>query len=126
MSTKRVILEALNICNKIANSITKKLNYVESSIILDGDFESIKNYLYKTAKYHSNAFDELDNDQKQDVLKRVYDNIHSTMRKEYTENSDLSQEELEQRIYNFLKMNGGIMYPLEHSAKRLAQEIKRK
>lgn len=124
--TRRLFIEALNPLNKIANSIVKKLNYIETSLILeDKDYEHARKYLNKTAMYHSNAYNELDTEQKEQVLQKVWNTLNDVLGNKSIEESD-DTEELEQRIYNFLKSNGGILYPLETSAKKLAKAIKNK
>ena len=124
--TRTLFTEALNPLNKIANSIIKKLNYIESSLILETqDFEKARGYLHKTALFHSNSYDELNEEQQNLVLEKVWNTIHKVLGQKPVEKSD-NLEELEAKIYNFLKMNGGILYPLELSAKKLAQAIKEK
>ena len=121
---KQVFTEALNPINKIATSIVKKLNYVESHIIVKAqDYASIKDYLNDTCGYHSNAYNELPPDMQNQVAEAVYNRIHKILgNTNITEDSD----NLEQKIYEYLKANGGIMYPLELSAKKLANAIRNK
>lgn len=117
-----VITEALNPINKIVNSIIKKLNYVESHIIIKAkDYTTIKDYLHDTCGYHSNAYNELSTEAQDQVTEQVYNRIHKILgNTPVTETTD----DLEQKIYEFLKTNGGIMYPLELSAKKLANALK--
>ena len=121
---RQVFTEALNPINKIATSIIKKLNYVESHIIVKAkDYASIKEYLNDTCGYHSNAYNELPPDMQNQVAEQVYNRIHKVL------GSDIVTEEvdnLEGKIYDFLRANGGIMYPLELSAKKLADAIRNK
>lgn len=121
---RQVFTEALNPINKIVNSIIKKLNYVESHIIIKAnDYNSIAEYLNDTCGYHSNAYNELPPDMQNQVAEAVYNRIHKILgNKPVTEDTD----DLEKRIYDFLRTNGGIMYPLELSAKKLANAIKNK
>ena len=124
--TQKLFTEALDPLNKIANSIIKKLNYIEMSLIKDAkDMEGIKSYLQKTAIYHSNSFDELPEEKQEIVLNKIWNTVHKILGQEPVEESQ-STEELEQKIYDFLKSNGGILYPLETSAKKLAQVITKK
>lgn len=121
----KVLTEAINPLNRIANSIVKKLNYIEISLILDStDFESDKKYLYKLAQYHSNSFNDLNDEQKEEVTEKVYNLVkHSlnTDKEKISENNDL-----ETKIYQFLKNSGGILFPLETSAKKMAEFIRNK
>ena len=122
---ERVLTEALNPINKIATSIVKKLNYVESHIIIKAkDYDSIKDYLNDTCGYHSNAYNELPPDMQNQVAEQVYNRIHKVLGSDtiVTEETD----NLEGKIYDFLRANGGIMYPLELSAKKLANAIRNK
>ena len=121
---RHVFTEALNPVNKVVNSIIKKLNYVESHIIIKAkDYASIAEYLHDTCGYHSNAYNELPPDMQNQVAEAVYNRIHKILgNTPVTEDT----EDLEQKIYDFLKVNGGIMYPLELSAKKLANVIRNK
>ena len=48
-NTRKILTEALNPLTKITNSIVKKLNYIESSLILKAkDFEQAKDFILKT------------------------------------------------------------------------------
>ena len=121
---ERTLTEALNPINKIVNSIIKKLNYVESHIIIKAkDYQNIAEYLHDTCGYHSNAYNELPPDMQNQVAESVYNRIHKILGNTPVEED---VEDLEKRIYNFLKSNGGIMYPLELSAKKLAAALKNK
>ena len=119
---RQIFTEALNPVNKVVNSIIKKLNYVESHIIIKAqDYNSIAEYLHDTCGYHSNTYNELPPDMQNQVAETVYNRIHKILgNTPVTEDTD----NLEQKIYDFLKVNGGIMYPLELSAKKLADYIK--
>ena len=121
---RKVFTEALNPINKVVNSIIKKLNYVESHIIIKAqDYTQIKDYLHDTCGYHSNAYNELPPDMQDQVAEQVYNRIHKILgNTPVTEDAD----NLEQKIYDFLKVNGGIMYPLQVSAKKLADAIRNK
>ena len=117
-------MEALDPTNKIANSIIKKLNYIESSLILKSkNFDDLKSYLDKTASYHSNSYDELDKDRQTMVCQKIWNKIHNVLGKSDEELNEESAD-LEQVIYNYLKSNYWTMYPLEKTAKELADKIK--
>lgn len=121
---REAFMEALDPANKIANSIIKKLNYIESSLILKAkNFDELKGYLDKTASYHSNAYDELDDERQIQVLQKVWNKIHHVMGKTEEELNEESKD-LETVICNYLKTNYWTMYPLEKTAKELAQKIK--
>ena len=121
---RQVFTEALNPVNRVVNSIIKKLNYVESHIILKAnEYKAIADYLHDTCGYHSNAYNELPPDMQNQVAEAVYNRIHKILgNTPVTEDTD----DLEQKIYDYLKVNGGIMYPLELSAKKLANVIRNK
>ena len=124
MSISTVLYEALDPLNKIANSIVKKLNYIESSLILKSkNLEDSLSYLDKTASYHSNAYDELTEEQQKEVLNRLWNKIHNILGKSEQEINE-EKADLEQIIYNYLKTNYWSMYPLEKTAKELADKIK--
>lgn len=126
MSIRTALYEALDPLNKIANSIIKKLNYIESSLILKSkSLEDSLSYLDKTASYHSNAYDELNKEQQTEVLTRVWNKIHNILGKSEQE-IDEETADLEQIIYDYLKTNYWSMYPLEKTAKELADKIKNK
>lgn len=123
--TENLFLEAINPLTKIANSIVKKLNYIETSLILKTTSpEEGRDFLLKTAAYHSNAFDDLDSDKKEQVIVRIWEIIHNTLSTQ-KETKETENSNLEQKIYEFLKMQGGILYPYESSAKNLAAYLKK-
>jgi len=126
--TRTLFTEALNPLTRITNSIVKKLNYIESSLILKAkEFEQAKDFILKTGIYHSNSFSDLSEEDQLKVAERIYQIIHKTLTdKQDSFEEANNQEDLEKRIYDFLKQNGGIMYPLELSAKKLAQAISKK
>lgn len=123
---RTTLYEALNPLNKIANSILKKLNYVQTSLILQKNtYDEATSLLDLLAGYYSNAYNELTQEQQDSVKQKVYDIIHKKLKSKPIQ-EEISDEDLEQRIYSYLKSNGGILYPLEISAKKLAQAIKQK
>lgn len=125
MSIRTALYEALDPLNKIANSIVKKLNYIESSLILKSkNIDDSLSYLDKTASYHSNAYDELTKDQQLAVLNKVWNKIHNILGKSEEEINE-EKIDLEQIIYDYLKSNYWSMYPLEKTAKELANKIKK-
>lgn len=122
----QALYEALDPLNKIANSIIKKLNYIETSLILKSKkFEDLKDYLDKSASYHSNSYEELSEDKKDIVLKKIWNKIHNILGQKAEEISE-SDEVLEKRIYDFLLANQFHMYPLQNTAKELANTLKQK
>lgn len=123
---RTTLYEALNPLNKIANSILKKLNYVQTSLILQKNtYDEASSLLDLLAGYYSNSYSELTQEQQDSVKQKIYDTIHKKLSSKPIQ-EEISDEDLEQRIYTYLKSNGGIMYPLEISAKKLAQAIKQK
>ena len=125
MSIRSVLYEALDPLNKIANSIIKKLNYIETSLILKSkSLEDSLSYLDKTASYHSNAYDELSKEQQNEVLNRVWNKIHSILGKNEQEINE-EKADLEKIIYDYLKTNYWSIYPLEKTAKELADKIRK-
>lgn len=127
MSNIRTSLyEALNPLNKIANSILKKLNYVQTSLILQkNNYEEAASLLNSLSGFYSNAYDELSPEQQDNVKQKIYNTIHKELGSKPIQ-EEITDSDLEKRIYEYLKSNGGIMYPLEVSAKKLAQAIKNK
>ena len=125
MSIRSVLYEALDPLNKIANSIIKKLNYIETSLILKSkSLEDSLSYLDKTASYHSNAYDELSKEQQNEVLNRIWNKIHNILGKNEQEINE-EKANLEQIIYDYLKTNYWSIYPLEKTAKELADKIRK-
>lgn len=123
---RTTLYEALNPLNKIANSILKKLNYVQTSLILQKNtYDEASSLLDLLAGYYSNSYGELTQEQQDSVKQKIYDTIHKKLSSKPIQ-EEISDEDLEQRIYAYLKSNGGILYPLEISAKKLAQAIKQK
>ena len=122
--TRQAFMEAINPLSRISNTIIKKLNYIESNMILKAkDYESVKDFLNEIANYHSHSFNELSDEQQEEVTQKVWNYIKKVMSpKEITEDSN-NEEQVEQKIYEFLKTTGGILYPLEQSAKKLAHHI---
>ena len=123
---RTTLYEALNPLNKIANSILKKLNYVQTSLILQKNtYDEASSLLDLLAGYYSNSYGELTQEQQDSVKQKIYDTIHKKLSSKPIQ-EEISDEDLEQRIYAYLKSNGGILYPLEISAQKLAQSIKQK
>lgn len=123
--TAELFNEAINPLTKIANSIAKKLNYIESSLILKANsLDDAKDFLSKTAAYHSNAYADLSDEQKDSVLEKVWNIIHNSISKPTSVTEDKDDINLEQKIYEFLKTEGGIIYPSQTYAKKLADYIK--
>ena len=57
--TREIILEAINPVTKILNGIVKKMNYIESSIVIHAEsYEEVKKYIHEIAAYHSSYFDD--------------------------------------------------------------------
>ena len=120
---RHLFTEALNPVNKVANSIIKKLNYIESKIILKAaTYEEVADFMKATCDYHSNAYGELQPEVQEQVAQRVWSKLHEIIAPTTNITEDTSN--LEEKIYEFLKANGGILYPLELSAKKLANYIK--
>lgn len=123
--TTELFNEAINPLTKIANSIAKKLNYIENSLILKANsLDDAKDFLSKTAAYHSNAYADLSEEQKDSVLEKVWNIIHNSISKSANVTEDKDDINLEQKIYEFLKTEGGIIYPSQTYAKKLADYIK--
>lgn len=121
---RSLFTEALNPLTKITNGILKKLNYIESSLILNTkSYEEAKDLLQKTAAYHSNAFDELSPENQEIVTQKLWNTVKKILGPKPVE--ETSEDDLEIKIYNFLKTNSGIMFPLETSAKKLADAIRK-
>ena len=88
-------------------------------------FDDVKSYLDKTASYHSNSYDELGDEHKVAVLQKVWNKIHNILGKSEEELNE-ENADLQDLIYNYLKTNYWTMYPLEKTAKELADKIKGK
>lgn len=118
--TREIILEAINPVTKILNGIVKKMNYIESSIVIHAEsYEEVEKYIHEIAAYHSSYFDDLPKEKQEELCKRLYDRLNIDGKKEEIDES----EDLQERIYEYLKNNGSIMYPMKGSAKKLADAL---
>lgn len=118
--TREIILEAINPVTKILNGIVKKMNYIESSIVIHADsYEEVKDYIRDISAYHSSYFDDLPKDKQEELCLRLYDRLNIDGKKEKIDES----EDLQEKIYEYLKANGSIMYPMKGSAKKLADAL---
>lgn len=124
---KESLFEAINPLNKIVNSIMKKLNYIDSSIIINSkSFDEIHDFLMHTAAYHSNRFDDLSQEDKEIIIHKIFNRMHDIVSGKPTENLEEQNDDLEARIYAFLRNTGGLVYPLEKTAKDLANKLRKK
>ena len=124
--TREIILEAINPLTKILNGIVKKMNYIESSIVIHADsYEEVKDYIHDISAYHSSYFDDLSTENQEIICKRLYDRLNIDGKKEVSEDIE-DTEDLQTKIYEYLKTNGSIMYPMKTAAKNLADAIKTK
>ena len=121
--TSTILLEAINPLTKILNGIVKKMNYIESSIVIHAEsYEEVKDYIYEICAYHSSYFDDLPEDKKEVVSHRLYDRLNLDGKKE---EAIEESEDLQEKIYEYLKTNGSIMYPMKSAAKKLADILRK-
>ena len=122
--TREIILEAINPLTKILNGIVKKMNYIESSMVIHADsYEEVKDYIHDISAYHSSYFDDLPADKQEELCRRLYDRLNIDGKKEEVSEDT---EDLQTKIYEYLKANGAIMYPMKSSAEKLANLLKGK
>lgn len=122
--TREIILEAINPLTKILNGIVKKMNYIESSMVIHADsYEEVKDYIHDISAYHSSYFDDLPKDKQEEVCRRLYDRLNIDGKKEEVNEE---ADDLQNKIYEYLKTNGSIMYPMKTAAQNLAAILKNK
>ena len=127
MAFRNLVMEAIKKTTVMANSIIRRMNVAEWKNIsrmseMDAD------YISDLASFHMPTFDDLKDDEKQEVIEKVWNKLKSGEKPEEVmeanpEEKPLSQSELKQKIMDYVKANGAVLYPLESAAEKLAQEL---
>ena len=121
---RQLVTEALDKNNTIARSIIKKMDHANWKNIAEMDAPN-HNFIKNICVNLSQKFDEADEETQKEIIEKIYNKIHTVKEiPELEENQPtLSQSELKQRIIDYVKTNGAILFPLEQAAEKLAQEL---
>lgn len=130
MAFRELVTEAIKKSTVMANSIVRRMNVAEWKNIsrmaeMDAD------YISDLASFHMPSFDDLKDDEKQEVIEKVWNKLKSGEKPEEVleanpEQEPLSQSELKQKIMDYVKQNGAVLYPLAQAAENLAQALSTK
>ena len=120
MAFRELVTEAIKKSTVMANSIVRRMNVAEWKNIsrmaeMDAD------YISDLASFHMPSFDDLKDDEKQEVIEKVWNKLKSGEKPEEVleanpEQEPLSQSELKQKIMDYVKQNGAVLYPLAQAA----------
>jgi len=120
---RELVTEALDKNNTIARSIVNKMDHANWKNISEMD-EANYNFIKNICSGISQRFDEADDEDKQAIMDKVYSYIHTAKEEpELEENSPMSQSEIKQKILDYVKEHGAILYPLEKAAEDLAKTL---
>jgi len=127
MAFRELVVEAIKKSTIMANSIVRRMNVAEWKNIarmteMDAD------YISDLASFHMPSFDDLSDDEKQEVVEKVWNKLKAGEKPDEVmeanpEETPLSQSELKQKIIDYVKQNGAVLYPLEQAAEELAQTL---
>lgn len=120
--TRNALFEALDPLIQVRNKIINSIKPREIRVILG--FPKFCNEIYTfldlICEEYSNKYNKLSDEDKYTVTEDIFNHIRKIYNNTPRENTD----NLEQKIYEFLKFNNGNTYPLESTAKKLADYIK--
>ena len=120
--TRNALFEALDPLIQVRNKIINSIKPREIRVILG--FPKFCNEIYTfldlICEEYSNKYNKLSDEDKYTVIEDIFNHIRKIYNNTPRENTD----NLEQKIYEFLKFNNGNTYPLESTAKKLADYIK--
>ena len=127
MAFRELVVEAVKKSTIMANSIIRRMNVAEWKNIsrmteMDAD------YISDLASFHMPTFDDLNDDDKKEVVEKIWNKLKSGEKPdevldENPEQKPLSQSELKQKIMDYVKQNGAVLYPLESAAENLASAL---
>lgn len=121
-SMKEIILEAVDPVSKVVRTVKRKLKSFETKAIANSseDRKSIEFIM----DYYSEAFDLLDDEQRQEAIDRVVNYCKALYGNDKQEdNTPLNKEDLKQKIEKFVKEKGGVFYPLVDTVEELTNYI---
>lgn len=121
-SMKEIILEAVDPVSKVVRTVKRKLKSFETKAIANSneDRKSIEFIM----DYYSEAFDLLDDEQRQEAIDRVVNYCKALYGNDKQEdNTPLNKEDLKQKIEKFVKEKGGVFYPLADTVEELTNYI---
>lgn len=127
MAFRELVVEAVKKSTIMANSIVRRMNIAEWKNIsrmteMDAD------YISDLASFHMPTFDDLNDDDKKEVVEKIWNKLKAGEKPEEVldeepEQKPLSQSELKQKIIDYVKENGAVLYPLEDAAEKLSKEL---
>ena len=124
MAFRDLVVEAVKKSTLIANKVANNLNIAEWKNMSRMQ-EMDSNYISDLASFKDIRFDDLGDDEKQEVIEKIWNKVKSGEKpaEVLDENPDekpLDQSELKQKIMDYVKEHGAILYPLESAAEELA------
>ncbi len=127
MAFRELVVEAVKKSTIMANSIVRRMNIAEWKNISRMENMDAE-YISDLASFHMPTFDDLNDDDKQEVVEKIWNKLKSGEKPEEVmeanpEQQALSQSELKQKILDYVKNNGAILYPLESAASNLASAL---
>lgn len=125
MAFRELVVEAVKKSTLAAHSIFNRLQPRELKHIYDMQ-EMDGNYISDLAYYYKPGFDEFSDEDKQEIVEKIWNQAKSG-KKPLEENPEeaqpLSQSELKQKIMDYVKEHGAVLYPLESAAEDLATAL---
>ena len=125
MAFRELVVEAVKKSTLAAHSIFNRLQPRELKHIYDMQ-EMDGNYISDLAYYYKPGFDEFSDEDKKEIVEKIWNQAKSG-KKPLEENPEeaqsLSQSELKQKIMDYVKEHGAVLYPLESAAEDLASAL---
>lgn len=125
MAFRELVVEAVKKSTLAAHSIFNRLQPRELKHIYDMQ-EMDGNYISDLAYYYKPGFDEFSDEDKQAIIEKIWNQAKSgkkPLEENPEENQPLSQSELKQKIMDYVKEHGAVLYPLESAAEDLATAL---
>ena len=125
MAFRELVVEAVKKSTLAAHSIFNRLQPRELKHIYDMQ-EMDGNYISDLAYYYKPGFDEFSDEDKQAIIEKIWNQAKSgkkPLEENPEENQPLSQSELKQKIMDYVKEHGAVLYPLESAAEDLATTL---
>ena len=121
---RKLVTEALDKNNTIARSIVNRMDHANWKNISEMD-EANYNFIKNICSNISQRFDEASDEDKQAIMDKVYNTIHTTKELPESESQVLDRSEIAKRIIDFVSKNknGAVLYPIAAKAEELAKAI---
>jgi len=121
---RNLVTEALDKNNTIARSIVNRMDHANWKNISEMD-EANYNFIKNICSNISQRFDEASDEDKQAIMDKVYNTIHTTKELPESESQVLDRSEIAKRIIDFVSKNknGAVLYPIAAKAEELAKAI---